>query len=381
MKYYIKQESTNDCANACIKMILSYYHKNENFLNLKFKENHSNFNEIKKVLHEYNLEAKGVNVSDNTYLDSFKYVIAQIKKNNLNHFVVFKKKEGKYIYLLDPSVGERILTLEEYLKISTGNYLLIDKVDEYKLESIIKIENKYKITYFSIYSISFLLDFFFIYMFTYMTTRVLPLILLVTALIFNFLLKLLIILSFDKYLEAKLLYKIFDKENNIENFSNRMKLKSTYIEYYFKSISYFFISLFLVVLLISDHIYNLILIVVAFIFLTFKYSLVQRRKIRIQELTIKEEDSLVTLSKTKYLKLKKISFKLMTLLISFYALFFIFNVFLGLFINFLESSRSFTHLVFLILTNVSLFEFIVKIVEINAKFKESEHSLISKINS
>ena len=126
-----------DCGFACLKMMLSYYHKDKNYLYLPqdLNKNNYSFLEIIDIAKKYNLFLKGYEIVDLTLLRSFP-CIAQIKENNKYHFVIVEKIKKGYVYLYDPKLKERVLTLENYKSISMNNYLLFSNVD--------KINNRFK---------------------------------------------------------------------------------------------------------------------------------------------------------------------------------------------------------------------------------------------
>ena len=117
----------------------------------------------------------------------------------------------------------------------------------------------------------------------------------------------------------------------------------------------------------------------SFIFLIIRYSSIKYIDIRIKEEILQKERDIVSIDACTYKSLKKSSLKEVIVLLTFFLTFALFNIFGGLFINILIDSHSFTHLMFIILTNVSLFEFINKIIEINTKNQEKIHLLKSSI--
>ena len=377
MKYTIKQESEKGCGVACIKMMLAYFNKDESFLDLNIETSINDFNKMKQTLSSYSLETEGVNITDETYLDQLHFCICQIKEREYHHFVIFIKKKKNKIYLFDPKIGERILTRQEFLNISTGNYLIYKDMKPYKMKE--KEPKYYQIPYFITYGISCLIDFFFIYMFTFLDNSLLHISLVVAGIFINFILKVIIVFAYDKYLETILLTPLYEKDSNLVLLEPNLKLKSHLVEYYFKTIAFIFIALFLVILLIEDSFYNLILILVSFIFLIIRYSLIKYIDIRIKEEILQKERDIVSIDECTYKSLKKSSLKEVIVLLTFFLTFALFNIFGGLFINILIDSHSFTHLMFIILTNVSLFEFINKIIEINTKNQEKIHLLKSSI--
>lgn len=134
LKYPIfLQDNENSCGAYCIKMLLSFYKRDDEIKNIKkccrlTKEGVTVYGLI-QVLKEYHLEAKA-------YQCEFKHlfeevncpVIIHLKQDDLYHYVVLYKIKDEYFLVGDPAKGLIKMSYESFSKQFTGIIIMIDHV-------------------------------------------------------------------------------------------------------------------------------------------------------------------------------------------------------------------------------------------------------------
>ena len=134
LKYPIfLQDNENSCGAYCIKMLLSFYKRDDEIKNIKkrcrlTKEGITVYGLI-QVLKEYHLEAKA-------YQCEFKHLfeevncpaIAHLKQDDLYHYVILYKVKDGYFLVGDPAKGLIKMSYESFSKQFTGIIIMIDHV-------------------------------------------------------------------------------------------------------------------------------------------------------------------------------------------------------------------------------------------------------------
>lgn len=134
LKYPIfLQDNENSCGAYCIKMLLSFYKRDDEIKNIKkrcrlTKEGITVYGLI-QVLKEYHLEAKA-------YQCEFKHlfeevncpVIIHLKQDDLYHYVVLYKIKDEYFLVGDPAKGLIKMSYEIFLKQFTGVIIMVNHV-------------------------------------------------------------------------------------------------------------------------------------------------------------------------------------------------------------------------------------------------------------
>lgn len=134
LKYPIfLQDNENSCGAYCIKMLLSFYKRDDEIKNIKkrcrlTKEGITVYGLI-QVLKEYHLEAKA-------YQCEFKHlfeevncpVIIHLKQDDLYHYVILYKVKDGYFLVGDPAKGLIKMSYESFSKQFTGIIIMIDHV-------------------------------------------------------------------------------------------------------------------------------------------------------------------------------------------------------------------------------------------------------------
>lgn len=135
----ILQESTSDCGLTCLLMIARYYNCNvsKDYL-FKQKDSFPNgttMYELYKLAKSLGFASFGKRGNINDIKKSSLPLIAHIKideKKDLYHYVVITNITNKKVTIKDPASKIKTLTLEEFKKIETGNYLFIKKTASIK---------------------------------------------------------------------------------------------------------------------------------------------------------------------------------------------------------------------------------------------------------
>ena len=134
LKYPIfLQDNENSCGAYCIKMLLSFYKRDDEIKNIKkrcrlTKEGVAVYGLI-QVLKEYHLEAKA-------YQCEFKHLfeevncpaIVHLKQDDLYHYVILYKVKDGYFLVGDPAKGLIKMSYESFSKQFTGIIIMIDHV-------------------------------------------------------------------------------------------------------------------------------------------------------------------------------------------------------------------------------------------------------------
>ena len=134
LKYPIfLQDNENSCGAYCIKMLLSFYKRDDEIKNIKkrcrlTKEGITVYGLI-QVLKKYHLEAKA-------YQCEFKHLfeevncpaIVHLKQDDLYHYVILYKVKDGYFLVGDPAKGLIKMSYESFSKQFTGIIIMIDHV-------------------------------------------------------------------------------------------------------------------------------------------------------------------------------------------------------------------------------------------------------------
>lgn len=134
LKYPIfLQDNENSCGAYCIKILLSFYKRDDEIKNIKkrcrlTKEGITVYGLI-QVLKKYHLEAKA-------YQCEFKHLfeevncpaIVHLKQDDLYHYVILYKVKDGYFLVGDPAKGLIKMSYESFSKQFTGIIIMIDHV-------------------------------------------------------------------------------------------------------------------------------------------------------------------------------------------------------------------------------------------------------------
>ena len=164
----VMQEGNNDCGVACLLSIIRYYGGDISIDILREDTNtdKSGVSALNLIncAKKYGFDSYGVNgllIDIDTNLFP---VIAHIKNNNYNHFVVVYRisPENDKVYIMDPAIGKRAISFSEFYYLSTNNFIIlkpIKKIINYSYQKILlDIIYKFIIDYKIVFIIIFILS-------------------------------------------------------------------------------------------------------------------------------------------------------------------------------------------------------------------------------
>ena len=134
LKYPIfLQDNENSCGAYCIKMLLSFYKRDDEIKNIKkrcrlTKEGITVYGLI-QVLKEYHLEAKAYHCEFKHLFEEVNCpVIIHLKQDDLYHYVVLYKIKDEYFLVGDPAKGLIKMSYEIFSKQFTGVIIMVNHV-------------------------------------------------------------------------------------------------------------------------------------------------------------------------------------------------------------------------------------------------------------
>ena len=131
----VLQMEATECGAASLAMIFAYYGKYLPLEQMRIETGVSrdgcNAKNVKKAAVKYGLEVKAYRKEPE---DLKKLPMPCIIHWNFNHFVVLEGFSGKNVYLNDPAVGRRKLTMQELDDCFTGVVLTFQKTDQFVKE-------------------------------------------------------------------------------------------------------------------------------------------------------------------------------------------------------------------------------------------------------
>lgn len=129
----VKQDGYKDCGAASLLSIIRYYHGNIS-INKLVEMTHTdktgtNFYYLKEAATKIGLETIGYKIDKTENLSEInKPFICQLINHNYEHFVVVYSIKRKKVTMMDPAIGERLISLEEFEKLWTGNILIFSPI-------------------------------------------------------------------------------------------------------------------------------------------------------------------------------------------------------------------------------------------------------------
>ena len=130
--FYCRQIYDDDCGFACLKMLLSHFHKSFDYIflkNPKIKGRYSMF-ELMSYGNTYGINLKGYGIEPYSLSKCKLPLIALTKENNCEHYVIIDKiKKGK-IHITDPKRGKYITTCDEFGLIFQNRILEVEGISK-----------------------------------------------------------------------------------------------------------------------------------------------------------------------------------------------------------------------------------------------------------
>lgn len=380
MKYYIRQNNELDCGITSVKILSSILHKDEEYLFDLENQRLSSMMDLKKELKKRNIEAEGFYIDDFNELKKIRNAIILIKENTLNHFVILKKITKKFVHLIDPKLGKRIIDINYFKTIFTKNALVVQKVNKKK-----KINKDHYFMYKISYFISFLIDFSLIYVLTYIINiegQILYTSLVIVSILLNLAFKFFIALSFSASIEKKMIMPLFKFKMDIDELKICQEYKVKMIEDSFKNRAYIYIAFFTAIILIKNSVYNLISIFACFIYL-YGYFKVGEYKTIIESDVYNHLESDLKIEKSQYLKIKKKSSFYLFISIGLKIILVIISLFVSAFINYINNYSSFIFLSVNFFMCLTLNKLITSVYEndyvFREKFNETKYNFLKII--
>ncbi|HEX5656457.1 MAG TPA: ATP-binding cassette domain-containing protein [Polyangiales bacterium] len=129
------QLTPTDCGAASLSMALTYFGKETQIhavrLQLGGGRNGVTAKQLLTAARNYGFRARGVQVDLNTlqYLTP-----GSILHWDLNHFVVYQRSDRKHLYIVDPAIGHRKLSLAEASKSLSGVAIVLEPSETFQTE-------------------------------------------------------------------------------------------------------------------------------------------------------------------------------------------------------------------------------------------------------
>ncbi len=136
--YFISQIGEQDCAFACLKMMLANYHHDKNYLYLPLPKDNTqtyNFQEIVNIGKKYNLIMQGVKITDPNELltcKEFPLITVLKRRKGEKHTVLVLGANAKYVKVFDPESGKRKIRTEIFMSEWTSHALKVVEVNKTK---------------------------------------------------------------------------------------------------------------------------------------------------------------------------------------------------------------------------------------------------------
>ena len=128
--HFISQIGEHDCGFACLSMLLANYHHDKNYLFLKHEDKEYSFKELIDEAAKYNMELKGVKVSDPFELtnnETFPIIVVIKLDNGARHSVLLLKASTKKVVYYDPAFGKIAESFANFASKWTKHALIVAK--------------------------------------------------------------------------------------------------------------------------------------------------------------------------------------------------------------------------------------------------------------
>ncbi len=133
--FFISQVGEQDCAFACLKMMLANYHHDKNYLFLPCENKSYSFYDLVNIASEYNTTLLGIKIGSAEELihsKKFPFIATLNRKKGTKHSVLVLRVTRKYVYYFDPAIGKRKVAIEMFLEDWTNKALVMDSFTKTK---------------------------------------------------------------------------------------------------------------------------------------------------------------------------------------------------------------------------------------------------------
>lgn len=125
---FIEQMEKQECGMACLSMLMKYYDFNISLTELRCKygipKTGVSFQNMLKICEDYNINAGAYRIEKEDIVRIQEPCIIQWNKNT--HFVILYKISKKQVRIIDPSIGEFQISLQEFLQKYNYNVFMIE---------------------------------------------------------------------------------------------------------------------------------------------------------------------------------------------------------------------------------------------------------------
>ena len=272
--YFISQLGESDCGFTCLKMILAHLHKDRNYLYLPGEANKEySFKDLQDIAEKYHVEAHGVRPANFQEVAKAKKswpLLTNIKlKKGQRHSVIIKKVTKNKVHYFDPALGHKAVPIEVFTEQWTGHVILVEKFTRtkcpYKFPSYISKQDKVLLPILQTLSgVSLLAGTFFL---TESYPLYIPIIFLASFLIFEVIYRASLV-SAMKRMDQIVYSKKFSSSKTPypEIYQTIQKYRRISLSILPNFIYFTLVSVFIVVVLLSNDLRNLIYIVIPLLF-------------------------------------------------------------------------------------------------------------------
>ena len=132
-----------ECGTACLAMILNYYGRKTSLSEVRERcgvgRDGLSALTIVKIARLYGLRVKAISLRDN--LSDFRYVkLRTIIHWEFHHFIVVERWKPKRVDVVDPALGRRSISMEEFNRYFTGVVLQMEPGVQFSREKVHRLK-------------------------------------------------------------------------------------------------------------------------------------------------------------------------------------------------------------------------------------------------
>lgn len=370
MKYFIYQIEENDCGITCLKMCLARYYNDENYMFINEYGSELSFLNLQNIFSKYNVETTGYKIDLSTLINGFNYSIIHIRESGKNHFVVLRKITKRYVEIIDPINGLRIIDINYFREIYTNNCLKIYYKKTLKNSKKTRSFDVFMI----VYILSLIVDFMLVYFLTYIikSNVIESVILLIFCIAINFIFKVIVLLSSHYSFDRKFLKDDYIKLFSLSQISLITEYKSKRTKYYYSFITYIMIVIFGSIFLIANSLTNSLYLFISFLFAYIKNAILDKNLSIDKEKTVILERNFHKAPKQIYRKMKDKANLYLLKIFLFYTAYGIILLLSSLFLNYFFFNGSLSNLFFSLMSGITIYTLLDKFIQLK---KIEIHSL------